>query len=266
MSKIKPINIASLMMLVWLAFYVFAVFFAARWAEFLVIIGCTAPMLIFKKKHRGVTYGASFCNTVRYKKGEYALYFLFCISGCALLSAFCYLLFSDGEAAVQSARTDFPYMLVFGCFLPAFFEEWLVRGGVLGALSPYKAAGVWTSSIFFMLMHADPTKYLYALFAGFCIGTLVYLTECIYIGMLLHFINNLTSLLLSYLPSGNAEKAALAIIALVFCVSFYFLKRGKLFLDAAELLKKGKEQDVILSPLFYIFVLLSIFVMSFRFI
>lgn len=266
MTKLRPVSIASLMMLVWLAFYVLAAFFATRWADFLAIIGCTVPMLA-SKRFRGDTFGAVFCNTVKYKKKEYALCFAFTISGCALISAICYLLFAGGTAEAGAARGDFLYLLVFYCFIPAFFEEWFVRGGVLGALAPYKAGGVWLCAIFFMLMHTDLTKYLYAFFAGFLITALVYLTECIYLGMLLHFINNFTSLLLSYLPKGNHEYAALGVIAVIFVTSLALLKRSKLFSDVKDIFMQGKNIDKEnLSPLFWVFVTLSIGVTVFRFI
>ncbi|MBR5538420.1 MAG: CPBP family intramembrane metalloprotease [Clostridia bacterium] len=269
MKKLKYIDVASLMMLVWFLFYVIAAFFAIKWAAFLAIIGCTAPMLLFKRSVRGETFGTRDCNTLRYKGKDYLNVFLFCISGSAVISAITYLVTAVGQIEPDTAaRTDFPYMLVFGCLIPAFFEEWFVRGGILGALSSYKAAGVWISSIFFMLMHADPTKYIYAFFAGFCIGMLVYLTECVYLGMLLHFVNNFASLLLSYLPRGIFEYITLAIILVVFAVSFVLLSKSKIFEDAKEVFEEGKKQNSkdVLSPYFYIFVVLSFFAMSFRFI
>ncbi len=271
MSKIKPINIASLMMLIWLAFYIFAVFFAAGWADFLCIIGCTLPMLLFKRKHRGETFGARDCNVRKYRKKEYALFMIFGISLCAVVSAIAYLLFSSGETGIGAARTDFAYLLVFGCLIPAFFEEWLVRGGVLGAIKVYGAEAVWFCSIFFMLMHAQTTKYAYAFVAGFMITSLVYLTECIYIGMLMHFLNNFTSLLLSKLPRGNPEYIALALVFAVCVLSFKFLSKTRLFEDTKEIFMSVKqetapltEKENNLTPLFYTFVLLAIGVMLLR--
>ncbi len=269
MKKLKPINIASLMMLTWLAFYILAAFFATGWADFLAIIGCTVPMLVFGGSVRGETFGTRDFNTVIYKKSEYVLFFIFTISGCALISALTYFITSFGYIEAEPAtRGDFPYLLVFGCFLPAFFEEWLVRGGVLGALAPCGKGSVLVCAIFFMLMHADPKKYLYALFAGLLISALVYLTECIYFGMLLHFLNNFTSLLLSFLPRGAGEYIALAVIAAAFVISLALLIRGRLFSDTRELLIAAKNEDSkeYVTPLFNVFVVLSICVMAFRFI
>lgn len=257
MHKRKSGNIASLMMLVWLMFYI-AALWIPKWADFIGILGCTVPMLLFKQNMRGKTFGTRDCNTVIYQKTEYAAFFAFCISGCALLSAITFFLSNLGgvqTAAETAGRSDFFYLLVFSCMIPAFFEEWLVHGGVLGKLAKYDGAGVWMCAILFMLMHVAPTRWLYALFAGVLITALVYLTECIYLGMLLHFCNNVASLLLSYLPSGTAQTIALIVIAAVFAASFMLLARGKLFADTVKLLREVDSEKMrdLLTPLFWVF-------------
>lgn len=257
MNKRKAGDIASGMMFVWLAFYV-AALFIPKWADFIGILGCTVPMLAFKQRTRGKTFGTRDCNTAIYTKQDYAAFFAFCISGCALLSAIMYLLSNLGGAQTvteTATRSDFFYLLVFSCCIPAFFEEWMVRGGVLGALEKYGAAGVWMCAIVFALMHISPVKWVYTLFAGLLITALVYLTKCIYLGMLLHFCNNFASLLLSYLPSGTAEAIALIAIAAVFVSSFLLLARGKLFADTVKLLHKvdGEKMRELLTPLFWLF-------------
>ncbi|MBQ5361876.1 MAG: CPBP family intramembrane metalloprotease [Clostridia bacterium] len=260
----KEGNIASLMMLVWLAFYIFGAVFASRWADFVGILGCTVPMLLLKHNIRGRTFGASDCNTVKYKKSEYALFFVFCIGGCALLAASTLLLAKLGGAqgvAETALRGDFFYLLVFSCILPAFFEEWLLRGGVLGSLAKLGGSGVWMCAVLFMLMHVAPEKWAYALFAGLMLTALVYLTECIYLGMLLHFCNNFTSLLLSYLPSG-AEPIMLLVITAVFVVSLLLLMRGELLADTVRLLRDvhGAKLRELLTPPFWVFALVILFI------
>lgn len=257
MSERKAGDIASFMMFVWLVFYILAAFVVPRWADFLSIIGCTVPMLLFKPKVRGKTFGTRDCNTVKYKKKEYVAFFVFCISGCALISALAFLVSKcfGADFGESAARGDFLYLMVFSCMVPAFFEEWLMRGGVLGALAKHGAAGVWMCAMLFMLMHVDIKKWLYALFAGLLITALVYLTECIYLGMLLHFCNNFTSLLLSYLPSGLSEYIALIVIAAIFIVSFLLLQHGTLFTDIVQLLCATDYEKMrgLLTPMFWIF-------------
>ena len=256
----KAGDIASSMMLVWLAFYIFGSFFVPRWADFIGILGCAVPMLLFKQNIRGRTFGARDCNAVKYKKSEYALFFAFCISGCALLSALTFFVLQWFGAVVPSVggRGDFFYLLVFSCLVPAFFEEWLLRGGVLGALKDKGGSGVWICAGLFMLMHISPAKWAYAFFAGLMITALVYLTECIYLGMLLHFCNNFVSLLLSYLPRGAAEWIALALLVLLCAASLLWLRRKRLFADTVRLLRSANDMTVreLLTPAFWVFVLL----------
>lgn len=256
MKKLKTGDIASAMMLIWLAVYMFAALALPKWADFLAVIACTLPMLLVKQRVRGATYGTRDCNTVIYKGKEYFAFFVFCICGSALLSAAVHIASGYLKTAPFAPRTDFPYLFVFSCFLPAFFEEWLLRGGVLGTVAKQGSAGVWFCAVLFMLMHMDFARWLYALFAGVLITALVYKTECIYLGMFLHFLNNVTALLLSYLPNAVAEYAALGVIAILFVLAFAILRRSNLGRDVRALLGNVKKEDVheLLSPLFFVFV------------
>ena len=263
MTKLKKAgNIASGMMLVWFSAFWLGHIFFPKWSDFIGILACTLPMLAFSTGRRGNTFGAKDCNTVKYKKSEYALFFVFCISACALLAALSVLLFGQGTALSGATRGDFFYLLVFSCMVPAFFEEWLLRGGVLGALKDKGGSGVWICAGLFMLMHIAPAKWGYAFFAGLMITALVYLTECIYLGMLLHFCNNFVSLLLSYLPRGAAEWITLALLALLCAASLLWLRRKRLFADTVQLLRSANDMTVrvLLTPLFWVFVLLILMI------
>ena len=263
MQKLKSGDIAALMMLLWLAVYAAVVTFLPKWSSFVTIAACTLPMLLFKQKHRSATFGARDCDTVKYKKKEYIPFFIFTISGCALISALMFLAYKAAGYATAAAgqEKDFFFLLVFSCMLPAFFEEWLLRGGVLGALAKYGTSGIWLCAIFFALIH-HISKLPYTLFAGLLITSLVYVTECIYLGMLLHFLNNFTSLILSYL-SGAAEYAALALAAAAFAVSFVLLGKSKLLADVKKAVFSPKEENskYVYTPLALVFVALAIVVL-----
>lgn len=254
MKKLKSADAASLMMLAWL---VISFFFPTRWVAFSGIVACGAPMVLFKHSVRGVTFGARDCNTAKYKISEYALFFAFCICGAALVSAITYLTtVAFGTDVPQSGgRTDFFYLLVFSCFIPAFFEEWFMRGGVLGTLAKHRGAGVLICAVLFALMHMSIAKIPYAFFSGLFITALVYLTECVYLGMLLHFLNNLTSLVLSYLPSGVGEYIMLGVIAVAFLVSAAFFKKTSLCRDTVSLFSSVKKEEIkeLCTPCFWVF-------------
>ncbi|MBQ8837377.1 MAG: CPBP family intramembrane metalloprotease [Clostridia bacterium] len=263
MQKLKSGDIAALMMLLWLAVHAAVTTFLPQWSSFVTIAACTLPMVLFKHKHRGETFGSRDCNTAKYKKKEYIPFFILTISGCALVSAVTFLVYKAAgyTAAAAALEKDFLFLLVFSCMIPAFFEEWLVRGGVLGALSKYGSHAIWLCAIFFALMHGI-SKLPYTLFAGLFITAFVYVTECIYLGMLLHFLNNFTSLILSYL-SGTAEYIALVLIAVTFAVSFVLLRHSNLFADVKKAMFTPKEQsrEHVYTPLAAVFAALSIVIL-----
>ena len=262
MNNPKRCDIASLMMLLWICVYILILVYTPQWVFLTNIIACTLPMIVFKQKHRGKTFGASDCNTVKYKYKDYIPFFAFAISGTALVSALTFFVCKwMGYVQPVTESNGFLYTLVFSCMIPAFFEEWLVRGGVLGALSEHKGAGAVICSSFFMLMHFNFAAWPYALFAGLCITLLVYLTECVYLGMLLHFIINFTSAVLSYF-SGKEEYIALLLLAVVFASSFVLLRQSSLYKDAAELIGDVKKEDIkrMMTPLVILFAVCSVFI------
>ena len=76
--------------------------------------------------------------------------------------------------------------------LPAFFEEFLMRGGVLGSyMSTGRVrAGVLLSALVFGLMHMNATQFFYATIIGIVLGLLYALTGSIWPGVLFHLLNN----------------------------------------------------------------------------
>ena len=258
MSKLKSGNTVAFMLLVWLCANAIIALFLPKWVGFAGIISCTLPMLLFKQKHRGKTFGSRDCKTVKYKKKEYALFFVFCICGSALISALTYLLFEEpvAESAVKH-HSEFFYPLVFSCFIPAFFEEWFVRGGVFGVLAKHGGLGIYACTLVFAVMHRTD-RLLYAAFAGLFITALVYVTECVYLGMLLHFLNNFISLLLSYL-SGGAEYIALSVILVLFALSSALLIKSNLLSDIGKALATYNKEDrkEVITPLLIVVLLVS---------
>ncbi len=80
--------------------------------------------------------------------------------------------------------------------VPAFCEEFLFRGVVLSNLMPYgKATAIIVSSVLFGLMHSNFYQFLYATAAGILLGAVYVLTDSIWCSVLIHMINNSTSIL-----------------------------------------------------------------------
>jgi len=93
---------------------------------------------------------------------------------------------------------DYSFILQFItiALVPAFCEEFLFRGVVLSNLMPYgKGTAIIVSSVLFGLMHGNFYQFLYATAAGILLGAVYVLTDSIWCSVLIHMINNSTSIL-----------------------------------------------------------------------
>lgn len=93
-----------------------------------------------------------------------------------------------------------PYMAVLRfivvAVVPAFCEEFLFRGAILGNLLPFgRARAVLISAIFFALMHQNAGQLLYTFVAGVALGLIYAHTRSIWNCIVVHLINNLISVL-----------------------------------------------------------------------
>lgn len=85
--------------------------------------------------------------------------------------------------------------------VPAICEEYLFRGAILTNLLPYgKTTAILGSAVLFGLMHQNPFQLLYTTLMGVVIGYVYVKTKSIWACMIIHFANNLTTVLEEYLP------------------------------------------------------------------
>lgn len=76
--------------------------------------------------------------------------------------------------------------------IPAFFEEFVVRGGMLNSYigTGRLRASVLLTALLFGLQHMNPTQLFYAFVTGIILALLFVLTDSIWPGILFHFLNN----------------------------------------------------------------------------
>ena len=90
--------------------------------------------------------------------------------------------------------------LICVCIVPALAEEVLFRGCVAQGLRPY---GILLSSLlsglFFMLMHANPAQTIHQFFLGVLLALVVYKTNSLWAGILLHFCNNFLAITVEFI-------------------------------------------------------------------
>ena len=92
--------------------------------------------------------------------------------------------------------------LLAAIFAP-IFEEWLCRGMVLrGLLTKMKPGwAIVVSALFFALIHMNPWQALNAFIIGVIMGYVYYKTGSLWLTMLIHFVNNGSSVVLSQFTS-----------------------------------------------------------------
>lgn len=100
-----------------------------------------------------------------------------------------YNTFSPGSTGTVSGIA---YIVIAFAILPAITEEYVFRGIILSEYSEY---GVFTailmSSLMFAMLHFNLTQFVSYFFCGAVAAYTVYVTQSIYAGMLLHFVNNI---------------------------------------------------------------------------
>ncbi len=137
---------------------------------------------------------------------------------------------------------DNPLGIINICILAPIFEELFFRGAIEGSiLRSYRnpAVGIIVSALIFGLIHANPAQVVFAFLFGIILGFIYYRTKSITLPIILHFINNTVSVILSIMyPEyetltdilGKSTMTILAIISLfVFIIAIrFFIKDTKI--------------------------------------
>lgn len=119
--------------------------------------------------------------------------------------------FTEAFYVDEPIKTNYQLVLAIltTAVIPGFVEELLFRGVVLGNLLPYgKAPAVLISAVLFGLMHQNPAQMFYATMAGIALGLVFVRTRSIWGGVLIHFLNNLFSVVEQLLGDRLAEATA----------------------------------------------------------
>ena len=149
-----------------------------------------------------------------------------CLIGSLLSSWFVSFLSSFGlsfhsyEYALQQ-QTEAPetpglmlLTVVHTAILPALLEELVFRGFILQPLRKY---GDWfaivTSALIFGLIHGNMMQAPFAILAGVALGYVNVVTGSMWTNILLHFLNNLISVLCSFAMTASGEGGAILISA-----------------------------------------------------
>ena len=104
--------------------------------------------------------------------------------------------------------SQFIGMLFSTCVAAAFCEEVLFRGVILSGFRKYGArVAILASSFIFMIMHGNAEQTVHQFIVGVIVGTLFYKTGNLWIGVLVHFFNNLIPVAVTYYLSTSVPAA-----------------------------------------------------------
>ena len=180
------------------------------------------------------------------KKGTVLPMFLFGMAFCMfanISTAILQQFFKNFGIDYHLPRTEDPtgvlgicLVLLANCFFPAFVEEFVFRGLVLGSLKQYgEGFAVLASSILFGLIHGNFEQIPFAFLVGLVLGFIAVQTGSLWVGMAVHAANNFVSVLFSYFLKDIPNEAANLIYLVLLLVIFA--------LGIAALLLTGKHAN-----------------------
>ena len=105
--------------------------------------------------------------------------------------------------------------------VPALVEEFAFRGIILGGLLQFgDAFAIISSSLIFGIMHGNFVQMPFAFLVGLILGYIRVKTDSLWLGILIHFFNNFTSVLNDYLVMGLSAEVISVIYSIMICLFF----------------------------------------------
>ncbi len=144
-----------------------------------------------------------------------------CLS-CSYVNSILFTMPESAYDSIASSKFDHAYQLILmfisTAIVPAFVEELLFRGVILSNIRPYNESGaVVISAVLFGLMHQTPFQLFYATAVGIVLGIVYLKTGTIWSGILLHFFNNLFSVLQTYILDVYDSRTGNMIYNIMIC-------------------------------------------------
>ena len=155
----------------------------------------SAVYIVSKKERRHAYYFKSFSGSF---VPIMTAGLLFCICVCALQRYFIAYTFSYSVPQTQG-YDGITSALLLGALMPAICEELLTRGILQHEFSRYGGGitGIIVSALVFSIIHFDLQYFMIYLTAGLVLGTVTHITGSVFPAMIIHFLNNTITILLS---------------------------------------------------------------------
>lgn len=158
--------------------------------------------------------------------------------------------------------------------LPPFLEEFFFRGVIMQSVRRFgDSLALLSSALLFALAHIDVPAMPFAFILGLCIGYFVMRTGSLWTGIILHFINNLVSVIFNFTTAGlpyeqstlafYAMACAFIILGLTAFAVFCFTQKKPFALMPSKLKLDGRAsfKELTGAPCAMIFMCISMFTM-----
>ncbi len=125
----------------------------------------------------------------------------------------------DGSS--YNSATGIVLSVIQTALMPAFIEEFAIRGVVMQSLRRYgDGFAIVASAAVFALMHGNMIQIPFAFIAGMAIGYIVIKTGTMWTGIAIHFLNNSMAVLSLALIDNFQEATASIILTAIYLVIF----------------------------------------------
>lgn len=190
--------------------------------------------------------------------------FFVCLAGNYITSIFVNLVGKSGielSAPEYPVPEDFAGRVVFAlaiAVVPALVEEFAIRGAVLQPLRKFgDKFAILASAIIFAVLHGNLIQAPFALIAGIGIGYAVCITNSLWTGVLIHFCNNLYSVITEFMIMDITDEnelnrvysltmIALYVISILGSVFFIAVKGKRKVLPSFTALSESKKMKAFL--------------------
>ncbi|MBQ9742720.1 MAG: CPBP family intramembrane metalloprotease [Ruminococcus sp.] len=154
----------------------------------------------------------------------------------------------DIESPISNTAPEIIVYLLSTAVIPAFSEEILFRGAILGKLRKYgDGFAVFVSALLFGLFHGNFIQIPFAFIVGLVLGLTVVYTNSMLPAILIHFANNAFSVIFDILET-NAETWGLE--SALIDISYYLIVAVSSFIAivAVALISKKEKNFMKLNP------------------
>lgn len=176
---------------------------------FMGILPVVLYKLMISKKHKDLVEDASLSAKAPPRVFVTSVVIGFCLAGFSIIPSLLQNLFLNSIGYQRNLNSGTLYTndwillsdIIFVAVFPAIFEEFVDRGILLGALKNVKnvAIQVVVVGLYFGFAHQNILQFFPAAIAGMIIGYVAISTGSIWPGVIIHFCNNFSVVIISYI-------------------------------------------------------------------